>query len=225
VVSAALASQRVGTALSKDQVQALSAYLEELERWNRRVNLTSVAVNDAWRRHIEESLHLLGAANPARGSRIVDVGSGTGAPGLVVAVARPDLGVVLIEADARKAAFLRHAAGKLRLENVQVAATRAEEAGRDPDLRERFDLAISRAAAPPPVLVELALPLLAIGGRLCALVGDPQGAARQCRTAAERLGGGPPEALDGETLMVPKRAATPEDFPRRPGAPSRRPLG
>ena len=91
--------------LSAEQTAALHVYLEEIQRWNSRVNLTSVVPADAWGRHIEQSLHLLTIAAAAAGDMLVDVGSGTGAPGLVIAVARPDLEVLLIEADTRKAAF------------------------------------------------------------------------------------------------------------------------
>jgi len=213
----------VSAVLSRGQTDALNAYMDELERWNQRLNLTSVTREDAWSRHVEQSLHLLEIADPPEGAAVVDIGSGSGAPGLVVAVARPDLAVTLVEADGRKAAFLVHVAGMLGLDGVGVAPVRAEEAGHDPGLRERFDRALSRAAAKPRVLVELALPLLRPGGLLCALVTDAPAAARSCRAAAAVLGGGEPAGEAG-TLTVPKVARTPAEFPRRPGVPTRHPL-
>jgi len=100
--------------------------------------------------------------------RLVDVGSGAGLPGLPIKIARPDLDVTLIESDQAKAAFLVHACAALGLEHVEVVARRAEEAGHDPRLREAFDVAVARALAPLPVLVELCLPLVRVGGRLLA---------------------------------------------------------
>src|SRR5260370_27235618 len=115
---------------------------------------------------IDDSLVLLEHLGDARS--LVDVGSGAGLPGIPLKIARPELEVTLIEADQAKAAFLVHASATLRLENVEVVARRAEEAGHDPALREKFDVAVARALAPLPVLVELCLPLVRVGGRLLA---------------------------------------------------------
>ena len=209
--------------LSPDQHELLASYLRELDVWNRRLNLTTVAAADAWRRHFGESLDLLHAAAISPGADVIDVGSGGGVPGVVVAIARPDLRVSLLEADTRKCGFLVHVAGLLGLDTVSVIDRRAEVAGHDPELRERFDVALSRAAAPAPVLCELALPLVRVGGRLTALVADATAAAIAAGTAATLCGGGPPQAADG-VLTVAKIAPTPERYPRRAGAPARRPL-
>jgi len=168
---------------------------------------------------------LLEAAAPAPRSRLVDVGSGGGAPAIPISVLRPDLRLLLIEADARKAAFLVHVAGMLRLGAVAVARRRAEDVGRDPELRERFDLATSRATAAPGTLCELALPLLRVGGLLTALVGDAEAAVLQAEVAARQCGGGVPRAARDGILVVTKERPTPDRFPRRSGVPARRPLG
>jgi 16S rRNA (guanine527-N7)-methyltransferase len=160
------------------QRSLLDRHLDELETWNRRLNLTAVPRAQAWERHVEESLALLEAMAPVAGWRVVDIGSGGGLPGLVVAIMRPDLTVTLVEADRRKAGFLVHVAGLLRLDNITVAPQRAEEMGRDPEHRGRYDAAVSRAAAPPAQLVELAMPLLAEGASLWALVSDAPVVAR-----------------------------------------------
>src|SRR5260370_19412716 len=126
--------------------------------------------------------HFRGAHN------LVDVGSGAGVPGLPIKIARPDLDVTLIEAEQAKAAFLVHACAALGLEHVEVVARRAEEAGHDPRLREKFDVAVARALAPLPVLAELCLPLVRVGGRLLAqktAAEDPNAALR----AIQLLGG------------------------------------
>src|SRR5712691_10188080 len=135
---------------------------------------------------IDDSLVLLEQLGDAH--TLVDVGSGAGLPGIPLKIARPEIRVTLIESDQAKAAFLVHACATLRLENVEVVARRAEEAGRDPRLREKFDVAVARALAPLPVLVELCLPLVRVGGRLLAQKTrdeDPAAAA----IAIELLGG------------------------------------
>ena len=204
--------------------QRLQAYLDELARWNQRLNLTRVAPEHAWDKHVEEVLDLLGACPPAEGTRAVDVGAGGGVPGIPMAILRRDMHVSLLESDRRKAGFLTHVAGALQLDNVAVLVERAEDLARRPQARESFDLAVSRAVAPPPVMCELALPLVRVGGMVAALVTDAGRAARECGHAAQLCGGGEPRAATGGVLLVAKERATPEEYPRRAGVPLRRPL-
>ncbi len=135
---------------------------------------------------IDDGLVLLDHLGDARS--LVDVGSGAGLPGIPIKIARPDLEVALIEADQAKAAFLVHACAALGLENIHVVARRAEDAGHDPALREAFDVAVARALAPLPVLVELCLPLVRVGGRLLAQKTEAEKADSAAR-AIQLLGG------------------------------------
>ncbi len=217
--------ERVVVQATPSQRDALRRYLEELERWNRRINLTSIPRHDAWRRHVEESASLLALLALRPSVAVVDVGAGAGAPGLVMSVLRPDLRMTLLEADARKAAFLDHVAGLIGLGATRVLRARAEDAGRDPAHRARYDLAVSRAAAPPAVLCELALPLVRRGGRMAAMVGDAPAAAEAGAAASAALGGAAPAAAGPTVLVVDKIADTPARYPRRSGVPRRRPLG
>jgi 16S rRNA (guanine527-N7)-methyltransferase len=150
---------------------------------------------------------------------------------LPLKIARPDLNMTLVEADQSKAAFLVQACAALGLPDVEVLARRAEELGHEPRLRESFDLAVARALAATPVLVELCLPLVRVGGRLLAQKTDKEEAA-----AAERaigLLGGSLEAIvpapssarrSGTVMIVSKVKPTPAAYPRRPGVPARKPL-
>src|SRR6266852_4646175 len=135
---------------------------------------------------VEDSLVLLD--HLGSGHKLVDVGSGGGLPGLPLKIARPDLAVTLVEADQAKAAFLVQACAKLRLGDVEVLARRAEEVGHDPTYREAFDVAVARALAPMPVLVELCLPLVRVGGRLLAQKTDKE-ELEAAEHAIEMLGG------------------------------------
>ena len=178
---------------------------------------------------IEDSLVLLDHLGEA--TRLVDVGSGGGLPGLPLKIARPGLSVTLVEADQAKAAFLVRACAALGLREVEVLARRAEEVGQDPVYRESFDVAVARALAPMPVLAELCLPLVRVGGRLLAQKTESEdlGVARQ---AIDTLGGAmnsvvaAPSAArsKGTIVIVDKVRPTPAAYPRRPGIPSRRPL-
>jgi 16S rRNA (guanine527-N7)-methyltransferase len=178
---------------------------------------------------IEDCLVLLEHLGDAR--KVVDVGSGGGLPGLPLKIIRPDLEITLIEADQDKAAFLVHACAQLGLEGVTVVARRAEDAGHDPLLRETFDVAVARALAPLPVLAELCLGLVRVGGRLLA-----QKTERELINAGERaieiMGGtltavhaSPSSARTGGTVVVIEKVRpTPDAYPRRPGIPNRKPL-
>ncbi len=178
---------------------------------------------------VEDSLVLLDHLGDAR--LLVDVGSGGGLPGLPLRIARPDLAVTLIEADEAKAAFLVRACAALGLSGVEVVARRAEAAGQDGRYRERFDVAVARALAPMPVLAELCLPLVRVGGRVLAQKTDREDIDRAWR-AIELLGGSLDAMLpapsksrrSGTVVEVSKVRPTPSEFPRRPGVPGRKPL-
>jgi len=208
-----------------DSEPILARFLDELYRWNERVNLTSIPRANAERRHLAEVRSLLQVVVPATGARLVDIGSGGGVPGLVIAILRPDLDVTLVEADRRRAGFLLHAAALSGCRRVAVVPRRAEEVGHEPAHRERYDLAVSRATAPVATLCELALPLLRVGGTLYAMVTDADTDVAPSTVASVACGGAAPEALTPGVLAVAKLCATPSRFPRRSGVPARHPLG
>jgi 16S rRNA (guanine527-N7)-methyltransferase len=201
-------------------------YAELLLEWNRSINLTGARTLEQVEALIEDAGAMVRA--PWTGiTNVIDIGSGGGLPAIPLAVAMPRVQFTLLEANARKCAFLEHVAGTLGLTNVVVAMGRAEELGHRPALREQFDRAISRAAARPEVLLELALPFVRTGGDLVAQVSalDPH----LLEPAARLLGGGRPrvegpDAAGHSLMVVPKRAPTPSRFPRRPGLPGRKPL-
>jgi 16S rRNA (guanine527-N7)-methyltransferase len=204
----------------------IQRYAGLLLEWNRTINLTGA-------RTLEEVLEQVAAgevllAIPWTGiGRVIDIGSGGGLPAIPLALALPQVQFTLLEANTRKVAFLEHVAATLKLANVAVAAGRAEHLGHQPALREQFNRAISRAAAPPAVLLELALPFVKPGGDLVAQVSPVD--AQPLEPVARLLGGGPPRLERpkpgaGTLLRVPKLAPTPARFPRRTGVPNRKPL-
>jgi 16S rRNA (guanine527-N7)-methyltransferase len=178
---------------------------------------------------VDDSLVLLEHLGDA--GSVVDVGSGGGLPGLPLKIARPGLRLTLVESDQAKAAFLVRACATLGLDDVQVLARRAEEVGRDSHFREAFDVAVARALAPMPVLVELCLPLVRVGGRLLAQKTEREDV-ESARNAIETLGGrlsmvvaAPSDARrSGTVVVVDKVRPTPQSYPRRPGVPARKPL-
>ncbi|HEV8452430.1 MAG TPA: RsmG family class I SAM-dependent methyltransferase [Gaiellales bacterium] len=153
---------------------------------------------------------------------VVDVGSGNGSPGIPLAIdyGRP---VTLLEAAARKAAFLRQVVAELGID-AAVVAERSEQYARAAG-RDRFDLVLARALAPPPVALELCLPLARAGGRVVLWTGEIDGdaidhVAAQLAARVSRI-----VPYGGRRLVeVDKLGATPERFPRRPGVAGKRPL-
>jgi len=178
---------------------------------------------------VEDSLVLLEHLEEAKS--LVDVGSGGGLPGLPLKIARPDLAVTLVEADHGKAAFLVRTCAELDLHDVDVVARRAEEVGQDAKYRETFDVAVARALAPMPVLAELCLPLVRVGGRLLAQKTGSEDV-KAAQKAIDLLGGSlvsvvsaPSAAREAGTVVVVRKIRpTPAAYPRRPGVPARKPL-
>ena len=161
-------------------------YLEELQRWNTRVNLTGLKTDrDIIVKHFLDSLAILPYLGDA--ASLADLGSGPGFPGLALKLARPALALTLVEARAKKAAFLQYLISLLKLEGVEVAQVHltkslAKKWG------PRFEAVASRAAFPLARFLELAAPLLLPGGRILALKGpnlpDPEFDAARKRCVA-----------------------------------------
>lgn len=148
------------TSVSRETLARLSAYEQLLRRWQAAINLVGPStLRDPWRRHFLDSAQLLDLIPPERPPGLIDLGSGAGFPGLVLAVLGvPD--VNLVESDARKAAFLREAA-RVTACPVTILTARISEIPVRP-----FGIVTARALAPLDALLELALPFAAPGGRL-----------------------------------------------------------
>ncbi len=162
------------------QSAALSAYIELLGQWNRVFNLTGIRSPEALvERHLVESLTL---APLLRGSRVADIGTGAGLPGIPLAIAAPERQFTLIESRAKRVRFLRHVVSMLNLGNAGVEHCRVEDL---PSVRP-FDTVLARAVAPPEQLIRLARPLLAPGGVLLVLTAAHL--ADELRSLGPRLG-------------------------------------
>jgi 16S rRNA (guanine527-N7)-methyltransferase len=219
--------------LTEDQQAKLSTYIDLLLAANQRMNLTRIADRAAAEvQHVGDALTVLPFLPPDT-FRLADVGSGGGIPGVILAIARPDAKVVLLEATKKKATFLQEVVTKLALSNVKVIAERAETAGRS-DLRDSRDIAVARAVGAMDFLVEWCLPLVKKGGKMLAMKGarivDELPAAAK---AIRMLSGGEaivhPVELPGAEhhviVEIPKLGRTDARYPRDPTVAKGKPLG
>lgn len=237
----------MGLELNEEHLRAFEIYYRELVAWNEKLNLTAITDYDQVQiKHFLDSLTcllvVLGPRSEVRGrawdlgaeTKAIDIGAGAGFPGLPLKIVCPGLQLTLLEASRKKTRFLEHIVIRLGLEGVEVIRGRAEEVGRGPTYRERYDLALARAVAELPVLVEYALPFCRVGGLFVAQKGPGvESEVRAAEAAITILGGKlrhimhlelPPLAEPRSLVVIEKIAPTPEKYPRRPGIPSKRPL-
>lgn len=207
--------------LGREMLPALETYLRLLLEKNKVMDLTAVTDwEEAVRIHLLDSLTLVPLL---RGTSLVDVGTGGGLPGIPLAVARPDLAVTLLDSNGKRIAFLEEIIRRLELKNAVCVLARAEEFAATG--REKFDMAVSRAVAAMPVLCELCLPLVRVGGRFLAMKSDrAEAEVRGAAKAMALLGGHlaawerctiPGSAIVHRAAVVEKVSPTPKKYPRR----------
>lgn len=227
--------------LSDQQVSQLGRYRDALFEHNKFTNLTAIRdLPGIERRLILESLRLVGPIVSAVGlvppgrASLLDIGTGGGLPGLVLAIALPDIRFTLLDATGKKIAFLQRLIEDIDLNNARTIHGRAEEIARDPRLRGSYSAAVARAVSSLPALIELGLPMVRLGGHLFFPKGsDIEDELENGHFAASMLGGeivGAPllpsvgSCIDTRLVIVRKSAPTPGNCPRRSGIPSRDPL-
>lgn len=227
-----------GFSVDSRAAERFTRYHELLVEWNERINLTGDASIDvALDRHYMDSIAPLKIAGLfPKGAQLIDVGTGAGFPGLPLAIVRPDIEVLLLDSLQKRLTFLDTVVMELDLPNVHTAHARAEDAGQNPYYRERFDVAVARAVASAPVLMELLLPFVRIGGKaLCYKGPSAEDELRAGGRAARLVGGSTIRTLPVTVPAQPewqhcviaseKLLITPRLYPRKAGMPSKVPLG
>lgn len=225
--------------LADHQIAQLMAYRDLLHVRNQMVNLTAVRDFDGIeRRLILESLRLHSTvkclAAPRHG-RVMDLGSGGGIPGMVLAIAFPEFTFTLLDATGKKVAFLQDCIDELGLDHVKAVHGRAEELAHEIEWRSAYDIVTARAVTSLAALLELGLPFVQVTGWLVLPKGaDIEEEMKPAKRAAAKLGGTIVKAsflplvgslVDTRLVLVRKDAPTPGTFPRRAGLPTRAPLG
>ena len=206
-----------------------------LER-NEYINLTTILdMEEFVNLQLLDSLACAGQPELEKADVIIDVGSGAGFPGLPLAMLYPGKHFLLTDSLRKRTEFTAFAASSLGLDNVEVLHSRAETAGRDPALRERFDLALCRAVGKLPVILEYCLPFVRTGGAgIFYKTIQARGEIEESLLARELLGGSKSVRVETYAELLPgrrhalyiieKEAATPNTYPRREGVPAKVPL-
>ena len=209
--------------LGPELIEPLETFSRMLLEKNQVMNLTAITdPRDVAVLHLLDSLALTGLAG-LEGRTVVDVGTGAGFPGVPLAIARPSARVTLLDSLGKRVDFLRESCQTLGLDNVECVHGRAEEfAG---ERRETFDLAVSRAVAALPVLCELCLPLVKVGGAFWAMKSVDTEEEISASKAAVKMLGGRIQAVSDYTIpttevvhrvvCIQKTAPTPKKYPRR----------
>ena len=217
----------------QENQQSLEALADIILEWNSKINVTAVRDRDEFiRKNIMDSLTLCGEPELEDAACVLDLGTGGGFPGLPLAIVCPDKSFVLVDSVAKKLKVIDDAAERLGLKNVRTVHGRAEDLASDPQLRESFDLVVSRAVANMSTLCEYCLPFVKVGGSFAAY---KTWAAEEEILAAKKavitLGGldielrnNGSEADDHLFAVVKKARMTPSRYPRKAGIPGKQPL-
>lgn len=216
--------------LTAECYEKLDCYAAFLVAYNEKVNLTALTEpRDVLVKHFLDSMLLTRHLEIPLGASLIDVGTGAGFPAMPVLLLRPDLRVTLLDSLNKRIVFLQLLAEKLGVE-VACIHGRAEEAGRDPALREQFDVATARAVAALPTLSEYCLPFVKPGGVFVAMKGPSEHASDGAHGAA-LLGGDAPEAVDytleedaRRLILIRKISQTSTKYPRNSGQIKAKPL-
>ena len=209
----------------EDAPALLARYGALLLEKNRVMNLTAITQpQDVATLHMLDCATLLDCAR-FEGKTLIDVGTGAGFPGLPLKILTPSLEVTLLDSLNKRVDWLNETIDTLGLKGVRAVHGRAEEEGRDPAFRERFDFAAARAVADLRLLCELCLPFLKVGGRFLAMKGTDCGdEVDKALPAIQVLGGRlegridrliPHTGVTHRVVLVEKISPTPEKYPRR----------
>lgn len=222
-----------GVPLDSELRERLAAYGNMLVAANEKINLTAITEPDEiLYKHFYDCLLFFKHINVPKGAKVIDVGTGAGFPGMVLKAARPDIELTLLDGLNKRLMFLREVLDGLGLD-AQLVHLRAEDGGKKPEYREKYDIACARAVARLPVLCEYCLPFVKTGGVFAAMKGaSADEEADGARNAIKLLGGAEPdiicETLTGNEnrsfVLIKKISQTPTKYPRIGGKIAKSPL-
>lgn len=221
--------------LTEEMAEQFMQYQSILLEWNEKMNLTAITdEREIILKHFVDSLTLVPHLHILPDTKVIDVGTGAGFPGLPVKIVCPSVSVTLLDSLQKRIGFLEEAVNVMGLLDVVCVHSRAEDGGQNPLYREQFDYCISRAVANLAVLSEFCLPFVKVGGVLAALKGpEVLAEIEQAKGAFGKLGARVRDVIDvpipftdlaHKLVLIEKISPTPKQYPRKAGKVSKNPL-
>ncbi|WP_178020870.1 16S rRNA (guanine(527)-N(7))-methyltransferase RsmG [uncultured Paenibacillus sp.] len=224
-----------GIEVSEEQLKQFERYYEVLVEWNEKMNLTGITEREqVYIKHFYDSISLAFHVSMGEVGSMADIGSGAGFPGIPLKICYPHLQLTIVDSLNKRIQFLQHVVNELGLSQVRLLHGRAEDLGRQEELRDAFDLVTARAVARMAVLNEFCLPFAKPMGLFVAMKGsNPEDEVKEAARSLSELRGkwiGTPEfslPLDHSErhlVIIQKTAPTPKKYPRKAGTPAKMPL-
>lgn len=226
--------KKINVELNEKQISQFMDYKDMLLEWNEKMNLTAITdEREIMLKHFADCLMICSDLD-LDGKKVIDVGTGAGFPGVPVKIACPGAQMTLLDSLNKRINFLKELSEKLGLENVDCVHMRAEDGGSDKNLRESFDLCISRAVANLAVLSEYCLPFVKVGGTFISMKGpDVEEEVNEAKKAIKVLGGEikaikkmeiPETDIVHSLIFIEKVKPTPAKYPRKAGKAKKEPI-
>ena len=227
-------AEKMGIELSQNQLEKFDLYKKLLLEWNEKMNLTAITDDEGIAiKHFADSISVLQLIENKNAS-LIDVGTGAGFPGIPLKIANDGFKVTLLDSLNKRITFLEEVKKELGITNLECIHSRAEDGGRNADLREKFDYCVSRAVARLSVLSEYCMPFVAVGGYFISLKGpDAAEELTEAQKAISVLGGKvekvveitiPESDLKHCAVVIKKIKSTPKAYPRKAGTAAKKPL-
>lgn len=229
------ATNDLGMDLSRGKYDKFIKYMRLVQEWNEKINLTAIIDDEEFvKKHFIDSIKVFKSNKLEKAKTIIDVGTGAGFPGLPIAIMDESKKVFLLDSLNKRVNFLNIVVSELDLKNVVTIHSRAEDGARQEDLREKFDVAVSRAVANMAVLSEFCLPYVKVGGSFIALKGPAiDEELKNSKNAIGTLGGKLDSIIEVEIedtdlkhniVIINKIKECSKVYPRKAGIVSKKPL-
>ena len=223
--------KKINVNLEPEQIEQFYTYMQELIEWNNKINLTAIIEpEEIIKKHFIDCLSIIKYIKDD--NKIIDVGTGAGFPGIPIKIANKSLNITLLDSLNKRISFLNEIITKLKLRNIETVHARAEEYIAN-GKREKYDIAVSRAVANLPTLLEYLMPYVKVNG-ICICMKGPKAQAEleESKKAIEILGGRLEkienikidENMDRNIIIIRKIKNTPNAYPRKAGKPGREPI-
>lgn len=226
-------SKKINVEITDKQIEKYFKYMNLLLEWNEKINLTAITeIDEVILKHFIDSMTVLKFLVDSE--TIIDVGTGAGFPGIPIAIMKPDKRITLLDSLNKRINFLNEVCNELEINNVKTYHDRAEDFAHNLDIREKYDVAISRAVANMTTLVEYLLPFVKVGGVcICMKGSEINEELDKAKFAIKELGGKienienfnlPDSDIERNIIVIKKIKETPNKYPRKAGMPLKMPM-